>query len=59
MKEQEVIDLMASSNSEKEWNDNCDIVKEAFNGYPSFWYPAILVGGVMAAAKVSWELGDA
>lgn len=48
MNEAEVVELMRSSTSEEQWDDNCDRVKEACNGYPDFWYPAILSSGVMA-----------
>lgn len=47
MNEAEVVELMRSSTSEEEWDDNCDRVKEACNGYPDFWYRAILSSGVM------------
>lgn len=47
MKEKEVIELMSSSKNESEWYDNCDKVKKACNGYPSFWYGAIVMSGLM------------
>ena len=47
MTQQEVVTLMASSKSEEEWNTNCDIVKSRCNGYPSFWYQAVIVSGLM------------
>jgi len=48
MNEREVIYLMKSSKSEKEWNANCDKVKVACNGYPSFWYRSIVMSGIAA-----------
>ena len=53
MNEQRVVELMRSSNSEDEWNTNCDKVKKACGGYPPFWYKAIIQSGVAAetAAK--------
>lgn len=42
-----VRDLMRSSKNEKEWNDNCDLVKKANNGYPSFWYAEIILSGLI------------
>lgn len=42
---------MASSESEAQWNSNCDKVKKAFNGYPDFWYATIIIGGVLSTAK--------
>ena len=41
-----VIELMSGSKSEREWNDNCDLVKAANNGYPSFWYEEIVLSGL-------------
>ena len=46
MNEQEAVKLMKSSNTEAEWNDNCNKVKAACGGYPTFWYSAILQSGV-------------
>lgn len=52
MTEAEVVALMESSQSEKEWNSNCDKVKEACGGYPDFWYSAIVRSG-LAGRKIS------
>lgn len=47
MNEEEVKDLMKSSQTEAEWNANCNKVKAAFGGvYPSFWYQAIVASGL-------------
>jgi hypothetical protein len=46
MNEQEVVALMKSSKSEREWNANADKVKKACGGYPGFWWNAIMVSGV-------------
>ena len=53
MSEQEVIDLMSSSTTEDQWNENCAKVKAEFNGYPSFWYMAI--SGVYIKTSQNWE----
>lgn len=47
MNEQEVVDLMKSSKSQQEWNQNCDKVKAACGGYPDFWYSAIVLSGLL------------
>lgn len=39
--------LMKSSKDEQEWNANCDKVKAANGGYPGFWFPAIVMSGLM------------
>lgn len=54
MTEQEVIALMKTSKSEKEWNANCDKVKAACNGYPDFWYSAIILSGLAAQVQATW-----
>ncbi len=48
MTEQEVVDLMASSKSALEWDRNADAVKEACDGYPHFWFGAVMASGVAA-----------
>ena len=55
MDKQQVIDLMRKSNSEEAWNANCDKVKEAFGGYPSWWYETIILGGVYNESKKNWS----
>jgi hypothetical protein len=49
-----VVALMSSSKSEQEWNDNCDKVKNANGGYPSFWYQTIILGGILANTSINW-----
>lgn len=51
-----VIELMKSSKSEQEWNDNCDKVKVANNGYPEFWFKAIILSGVASETQKNWIL---
>ena len=46
MNQQQVVDLMKSSKSETEWNQNCDKVKAACGGYPDFWYREIVMSGL-------------
>lgn len=58
MTEQEVVALMESSKSEMEWGANCDKVKAACNGYPQFWYKAIVLSGVAKRIANKWG-GDA
>ncbi|HBM45686.1 TPA: hypothetical protein DDZ75_01810 [Patescibacteria group bacterium] len=49
MTEKEVIDLMRSSKSLKQWNANCDKVKNAHGGfYPPFWFSTIVQSGFAA-----------
>lgn len=56
MTEREVVDLMASSKSSQEWDDNCTKVKAKNGGnYPFFWYRAILVSGLATATSMKWK----
>ena len=51
---EDVIKLMRSSCSEKEWNANCDRVKEANQGYPDWWYKEIIIAGVHLESQAKW-----
>jgi hypothetical protein len=54
MTQQQVIHLMSSATSESDWNDKCDQVKTACNGYPSFWYSAIILSGLASKVQANW-----
>lgn len=41
--------LMLSSKTVDEWNNNLDKVKKEHNGYPVFWYSAIVTSGIAKA----------
>mgnify|MGYP001474847768 CR=1 FL=1 len=52
MEKQEVKEIMQSSKSEQEWNENCDKIKEQNNGqYPDFWFETIILSGVLTKTK--------
>ena len=53
--EKNVVELMASSRNETEWNANCDLVKAANGGYPGFWYFAIILNGVLSQSRSNWK----
>jgi hypothetical protein len=55
MSESEVVQLISRSKSEAEWNDNCDRVKKECGGYPSFWYVAIIMSGLLSRVSASWK----
>ena len=55
MEKQVVIDLMTSSKSKEEWNENCDKVKAAHNGgYPEWWYVEIIESGLYSRVRMGW-----
>ena len=54
MTRDEVIALMESSNSAQEWRHNADEVKEACNGYPEFWWAAIIKSGLGDRVNARW-----
>jgi len=58
MNQQQVVTLMESSQTEDEWNKNCNKVKKACKGYPSFWYKSIVLSGVADRTARKWG-GDA
>lgn len=47
MTKEEVLQLMTSSRSLEEWNENCDKVKAALGDYPDYWYEEVLQSGLM------------
>ncbi len=51
----EVIALMETSQSEREWRKNCNEVKRRCGGdYPDFWYEEILASGVGEQIMNRW-----
>jgi len=54
MTKEEVVTLMQSSNTELEWNENCDKVKKECGGYPSFWYSTIILSGLGDKTAAKW-----
>ena len=38
---------MESAVSERDWNSKADVVKKKCGGYPSFWYKAIIMSGLI------------
>lgn len=54
MTEQEVVDLMESSQTEQEWNNNATKVKQACGGYPAFWFKAIVLSGLINRVAQRW-----
>lgn len=53
----DVVSLMESSKSSREWDANCDTVKRAHAGrYPDYWYEAILASGL--ARRVTTSFGS-
>jgi len=47
--------LMRSSESEQEWNDNCDEVKRRCGGYPGFWFAEIMLSGLAEDVAGGWK----
>lgn len=51
-----VVKLMESSQTELEWNANCDKVKASHGGdYPSWWFGAIVMSGVLGRTAERWN----
>lgn len=54
MTQQQVVDLMNGATSESDWNNKCDQVKAACNGYPDFWFGAIVLSGLASRVQSNW-----
>jgi hypothetical protein len=57
MSEDQVVSLMNSATSEKDWNNKADQVKRSCGGYPDFWYRAVIMSGVLVRANLRWQNG--
>lgn len=55
MTEREVIELMSGSGSAEEWNANCDTIKASCDGYPPFWFHAIIMSGLLIKTSEKWS----
>jgi hypothetical protein len=58
MTREEVIQLMRSSRTEQEWNDNCNKVMKACDGYPHYWFEAIVSSGLMSTVTARFGNDD-
>lgn len=56
MNQEQVVALMSSATSESDWNAKCAEVKAACGGWPSFWFPAIMMSGL--ASRVLRSFGS-
>ena len=53
--EQDVVALMKLSTTAREWDANCDKVKDANGGtYPPFWYSAIILSNLAERTANTW-----
>lgn len=54
MNEEQVIQLMETSQSAEAWDTNCDTVKAACNGYPDFWWESVIQSGRARTIMERW-----
>jgi len=55
MNQESVVQLMRSSQTQSEWNQNCKKVKEAHGGqYPPFWFAAIVHSGLSSEVEMNF-----
>jgi hypothetical protein len=47
---------MGNSQSEREWNANCDAVKKANGDYPAFWYEEVIMSGLASQTAAKFKL---
>lgn len=53
-KQDQAVTLLQSSTSESDWNANIDKIKEANNGYPGWWYTAVIAPGLPQRVASGW-----
>lgn len=46
---------MGAATSEADWDTRCDAVKRANGGYPSFWYPTVIMSGLADRTAAKWN----
>jgi hypothetical protein len=54
-KQENVVALMRSSKSERDCYTNCDKVKAANGGYPSWWFATIRESGLRATTEAQFK----
>lgn len=54
MTETEVVELMESCQTSAEWRAACNRVKAVFDGYPEFWFTAIVQSGIAGRVARRW-----
>jgi len=47
MEKNEAIELLKSSKTKEQWNENADKIKAALGGYPEWWYATVVTSGLM------------
>jgi hypothetical protein len=47
--------LMVSSKTENDWNTNCEKVKHANGGYPSWWFETIVLSGLASTTAAKFR----
>jgi len=54
--DKEIISIMESSKSKKEWNKNCKRVKMSYGGrFPYWWFDDMIKSGLLDELKLKWE----
>jgi hypothetical protein len=51
----EEIKLLESAKSSKDWDDACDLIMKAHNGYPSDWYSKVIASGLSRRVFSSFD----
>lgn len=58
MSVEEVINLLKTSKSEVQWNNNVDEITRRCNGYPDFWFTTVIMSGLMNTIAAQWGGSD-
>jgi len=49
------VELLKASKSTQEWNNACNAIKVANNGYPSWWYGAVIAPMLLQETARKWQ----
>lgn len=56
---EEELQLLRSTKNSNEWNDACQAIKKAHDGYPIDWYEKVFLSGLTQKIADTWGQPDA
>lgn len=55
MSREDILNRLAATKTEAEWNDICDDVKRANAGdYPNWWFSEVILSGLASRKRAHW-----
>lgn len=55
----EELNNLRNAKNEREWDNVCDAIKAAHNGYPIDWWGRVMSSGLAAEVAAKWGKPDA